>query len=58
MNDNNILQIENLNVNFKTFDGVFSAVRDVNLAVKNQSIGIIGESGCGKSTLSFSIMLT
>jgi peptide/nickel transport system ATP-binding protein len=58
MNDNNILQIENLNVNFKTFDGVFSAVRDVNLAVKkNQSIGIIGESGCGKSTLSFSIML-
>lgn len=57
MNDNNILQIENLNVNFKTFDGVFSAVRDVNLSVrKNQSIGIIGESGCGKSTLSFSIM--
>ncbi|MFA7643370.1 MAG: ABC transporter ATP-binding protein, partial [Sphaerochaetaceae bacterium] len=56
MNDN-ILDIENLHVKFKTFDGLFSAVRNVSLSIGyDESIGIIGESGCGKSTLSFSIM--
>jgi len=56
MNDN-ILDIQNLNVQFNTFDGKFSAVRDVSLTLRrNESIGIIGESGCGKSTLAFSIM--
>ncbi|MGE4583288.1 MAG: dipeptide ABC transporter ATP-binding protein [Sphaerochaeta sp.] len=52
-----ILEIENLNVRFKTFDGLFSAVNNVSLTLsQNESIGIIGESGCGKSTLSFAIM--
>lgn len=56
MNDN-ILEIEHLNVSFKTFDGEFAAVRDVTLSLgQNESIGIIGESGCGKSTLAYSIM--
>ena len=56
MNDN-ILEIENLHVRFKTFDGLFSAVNNVSLTLgTNESIGIIGESGCGKSTLSFSVM--
>ncbi|MBI9093293.1 MAG: dipeptide ABC transporter ATP-binding protein [Sphaerochaeta sp.] len=56
MNDK-ILDIQHLNVQFNTFDGKFSAVRDVSLSLgRNESIGIIGESGCGKSTLAFSIM--
>ena len=56
MNDK-ILDIQNLNVNFKTFDGKFSAVRNVSLSLeRNEALGIIGESGCGKSTLAFSIM--
>ncbi len=56
MNDK-ILDIQNLNVQFNTFEGKFSAVRDVSLTLgRNESIGIIGESGCGKSTLAFSIM--
>src|SRR5690554_783794 len=53
----NILEIENLNVRFSTFDGLFTAVNNVSLTLGyNESIGIIGESGCGKSTLSFSVM--
>jgi peptide/nickel transport system ATP-binding protein len=56
MNDN-ILDIEHLNVSFKTFEGQFAAVRDVSLSLHNdESIGIIGESGCGKSTLAYSVM--
>jgi peptide/nickel transport system ATP-binding protein len=53
----NILDIQQLNVQYETFDGVFTAVRDVSLTLgENESIGIIGESGCGKSTLAYSIM--
>ncbi len=52
-----ILEIDHLHVDFKTFEGTFSAIHNVSLAVNtNESIGIIGESGCGKSTLGFSIM--
>ncbi|MDD2297651.1 MAG: ABC transporter ATP-binding protein, partial [Sphaerochaetaceae bacterium] len=55
--NNNILNIENLHINFDTFDGEFSAVNDVSFSLGyDESIGIIGESGCGKSTLAFSIM--
>ncbi|MCK9288319.1 MAG: dipeptide ABC transporter ATP-binding protein [Sphaerochaetaceae bacterium] len=53
----NLLEINNLNVDFKTFDGTFSAVRNVSLTLgNNDSIGIIGESGCGKSTMAFATM--
>lgn len=52
-----VLEIEHLNVDFSTYEGLFSAVRNVSLSLKkDESIGIIGESGCGKSTLAFSIM--
>ncbi|MGD1821550.1 MAG: dipeptide ABC transporter ATP-binding protein [Pleomorphochaeta sp.] len=55
--NNKILDIQNLNVYFNTFDGKFSAVRDVSFTLeKSGSLGIIGESGCGKSTTAFSIM--
>lgn len=57
MNDKNILDIDNLSVHFDTFEGTFSAVRNVSFSLHyDESIGIIGESGCGKSTLSFAIM--
>ncbi|MFA7125296.1 MAG: ABC transporter ATP-binding protein [Sphaerochaetaceae bacterium] len=53
----NLLEINNLNVEFETFDGTFSAVRNVSLSLgHNDSIGIIGESGCGKSTMAFATM--
>ncbi len=52
-----ILDIQNLNVYYNTFDGKFSAVRDVSFSLeRTESLGIIGESGCGKSTTAFSVM--
>jgi len=54
---NNILDIQQLNVQYETFNGTFTAIKDVTLSLgENESIGIIGESGCGKSTLAYAIM--
>ncbi|ARD84595.1 ABC-type peptide/opine/nickel family transporter ATPase [Ferroplasma acidiphilum] len=54
---NTILKVENLNVNFKTFNGTVKALRNINLELKDGEIlGILGESGSGKSTLALAIM--
>ncbi len=46
-----ILDINDLNVGYKTYRGVTSVLYDLNLEVnKNETIGVIGESGCGKTT--------
>ena len=42
--NNNILDIQNLHINFKTFDGEFAAVNNVSFSLGyDESIGIIGE---------------
>ncbi|MDC7226952.1 MAG: ABC transporter ATP-binding protein [Spirochaetales bacterium] len=57
MNHNIILDVQGLSVNYQTYYGTVSALRDVTFKLKEkQSLGIIGESGSGKSTLAFSIM--
>jgi nitrate/nitrite transport system ATP-binding protein len=46
------LKIEDLEIAFKTSQGKYVAVKDINLDVdKGQIISIIGHSGCGKSTI-------
>lgn len=57
-----VLEIKNLNVQYKTKSTVFNkekvvnAVNDLNLSVeKGEIIAIAGESGCGKSTLASAI---
>lgn len=57
-----VLEIKNLNVQYKTKGTVFNkekvvnAVNDLNLSVeKGEIIAIAGESGCGKSTLASAI---
>ena len=48
----NLLEIHNLNVNFRTLRGRVHALRNVNLNVpENRIFGIVGESGSGKSTV-------
>ncbi len=52
-----LLSVQNLGVDFKTTDGVFSAVRNVSFTVeKGQTVALVGESGSGKSVTALSIM--
>jgi len=52
-----ILELENLEVNFHTLDGVVHAVNNVSYSVEpGKTLGIVGESGCGKSVSVLSIM--
>lgn len=55
-NDNNILEIKDLVVKFKTDEGIVNAVNGVNYSVPaGRSIGVVGESGCGKTVSAYSI---
>ncbi|MDC7235362.1 MAG: ABC transporter ATP-binding protein [Spirochaetales bacterium] len=48
----NLLELENISVDFTTKKGTLSAVKDVSLTIgKGDFISIVGPSGCGKSTL-------
>lgn len=50
MENNTILDVKNLAISFKTFEGVVQAVRGVEFSLKKgETLAIVGESGSGKS---------
>ncbi len=53
----NLLDVNNIVVEFKTKQGIVHAVNDVSLTLKKgEVLAIVGESGCGKSALCRAIM--
>ena len=52
-----LLKVENLEVKFKTLEGMQTAVQGVSFDVaQGEVFCLVGESGCGKSLTSLSIM--
>lgn len=52
-----LLEVRNLETQFKTQDGVVKAVNNVSFYVnRSETLGIVGESGSGKSVTSLSVM--
>ncbi|SEN56914.1 ABC transporter ATP-binding protein [Lihuaxuella thermophila] len=52
-----VLEVRDLHVSFKTYNGEVQAVRGVSFDVnKGETVAVVGESGCGKSVTSQTIM--
>jgi len=54
---NELLNVQGLETQFKTPEGVVHAVNGVNFTLKEgETLGVVGESGCGKSVSMLSIL--
>jgi peptide/nickel transport system ATP-binding protein len=54
---NPLLEVEGLNVTFRTRDGDVRAVRDLTFSLdRGETLGIVGESGSGKSSVALAIL--
>ncbi len=52
-----ILEVKNLRVNFNTYAGKIQAVRGVSFSLyKGETLAIVGESGCGKTVTSKALL--
>jgi len=56
MDNNLLLEIKDLRLNFTTFDGVSKVLAGVNLKMyQGDVLGLVGETGCGKTMTALSI---
>jgi oligopeptide/dipeptide ABC transporter ATP-binding protein len=56
MQTETLVQIQNLRLNFNTFEGVARTLVGVNLALgRGDVLGLVGETGCGKTMTALSI---
>jgi peptide/nickel transport system ATP-binding protein len=52
-----LLEVRDLNLEFRTRDGAVQALEGVNLQIrKGEIVGLVGESGSGKSVLSYALL--
>ncbi|MFH7314919.1 ABC transporter ATP-binding protein [Weissella cibaria] len=52
-----ILEVEDLKINFRTYNGKVQAIRDISFDLyKGETLAIVGESGSGKSVTTRSLM--
>jgi oligopeptide/dipeptide ABC transporter ATP-binding protein len=57
MTPENILEINDLEVDFRTLDGIVRGINGVTLNIRSgETLGVVGESGCGKSVTAHSIL--
>ncbi|MDT7950537.1 MAG: ABC transporter ATP-binding protein [Acetobacteraceae bacterium] len=57
MSDVNLLEVQDLSVEFATRRGLVRAVQRVNLSVaRGETLAVVGESGSGKSVTSYAVM--
>ena len=57
MENNNLLEIKNLVVQFHTDDAIVHAVNGVDLTLKKgETLGLVGETGAGKTTIARTIL--
>jgi oligopeptide/dipeptide ABC transporter ATP-binding protein len=50
MNNELIVDIKNLTIQFETIDGILEVIGDINIQIREgEIVGVVGETGCGKS---------
>ena len=57
MHPDHVLEINDLQVHFRTLDGIVRGIDGVTFDVRTgETIGVVGESGCGKSVTAHTVM--
>lgn len=52
-----LLEVKNLCVEYRTFDGVVKALNNLSFSIpKGKTVSLVGETGAGKTTVALSIM--